>query len=80
MITFDSVLSAAQQLSADDRQRLIDALWEMDSSTSDEPLDPSWDEELARRLAEIEADPSKTIAWETIEERIRANAKKYEKN
>lgn len=79
MANFESILSAAQGLSFDDRQRLIDALWVVDNELADEGLDPAWDEELRNRIAAIEADPEKTIPWETIQTRIRANAEKYEK-
>jgi putative addiction module component (TIGR02574 family) len=70
MFTFESVLNAARQLSPDDRMRLMDALWDMEPHAPDPPLHPSWKEELDRRVREIEADPSKTIPWETVRENL----------
>ncbi len=76
MVTFESILSAAQQLSADDRQRLIDALWDMEPHDSEEPLDPALKEELDRRWAELEANPSLAIPWETVRAELFAKARR----
>lgn len=80
MVTFESVLHAARQLSPDDRMRLLDALWDMEPHAPDPPLDPAWNEELDRRLRELEADPSKAIPWETIREELRVRVAKHKES
>lgn len=66
MVDFNSVLSEAQQLSAEDRLRLIDALWELIPPEADLPLHEDWAPELERRVAAIEAGTATTVPWSTI--------------
>jgi len=66
MADFDSVLSRARQLSAEDRLRLIDALWELVPPEADLPLHEDWAPELERRVAAIEAGAATTVPWTTI--------------
>ena len=66
MVDFNSVLSEAQQLSAEDQLRLIDALWDLVPPDADIPLHEDWAAELERRVAEIEAGGTATVPWTTI--------------
>ena len=66
MVDFNSVLSEAQQLSAEDQLRLIDALWDLVPPDADIPLHEDWAAELERRVAEIEAGDAATVPWTTI--------------
>ena len=66
MVDFNSVLSEAQQLSAKDQLRLIDALWDLVPPDADIPLHEDWAAELERRVAEIEAGGTATVPWTTI--------------
>ncbi len=68
MVTFNSVLDDARQLSPEDRLRLIDALWESVPADLDLPLHPDWASELERRVAAIEAGTASAIPWTTIRE------------
>ena len=66
MVDFNSVLKDAQQLSDEDRVRLIDALWKSVPADADIPLADEWSAELEQRVTEIRADPTRTVAWEAI--------------
>ena len=66
MVDFNSVLSEAQQLSIEDRLRLIDALWDMVPPDADIPLHEDWAAELERRVAAIEAGSTTMVPWTTI--------------
>jgi putative addiction module component (TIGR02574 family) len=63
---FNSVLDAAQLLTAQDRLRLIDALWDSVPPECDVPLHDEWGPEIERRLAAIQAGTAKTILWSEI--------------
>jgi putative addiction module component (TIGR02574 family) len=65
MPDFQSILSAARDLPAEDRIRLIDALWET-VSASDESFSREWVEEIERRVAELEQGTAEIIPWSTI--------------
>ncbi len=66
MVSLDSVLYEAQQLSQEDQLRLIGALWEGVPEDADLPLHEDWAPELERRVAAIQAETATTIPWETI--------------
>ena len=66
MVDFNSVLGEARQLSAEDRLRLIDALWQLVPPEADLPLHEDWAPELERRVAAIEAGSATTALWTTI--------------
>ena len=66
MANFHSVLSEARQLSAEDRLRLIDALWDSVPRELDLPLHEDWAPELQRRVAALEAGTATTVPWTTI--------------
>ena len=66
MNDFSSVLSAAQQLSEQDRLRLIDALWETVPPESEAPFSDEWAREIERRVAQLDAGTAKTVPWSQI--------------
>ena len=66
MADFHSVLSEARQLSAEDRLRLIDALWDSVPPEVDLPLHEDWAPELERRVSALEAGTATTVPWPTI--------------
>jgi putative addiction module component (TIGR02574 family) len=65
MHTFDSVLSAAESLSVDDRLRLLSALWDTVPETADFPLHASWSGELERRVASVQSG-TPTTPWSEV--------------
>lgn len=66
MTSFDTVLDAAQNLPTDDRLRLIEALWNSVPPDVDVPLHADWEQELERRVAEIESGATPSVPWSTI--------------
>ena len=72
--TYEEVLQFATQLPEAEQLRLADVLW-----TSVEPaahealeLDPAWEAEIARRVAEIEGGTAVTYSLEEVEAELRA--------
>ena len=75
MHTFDEVLDAAQCLPADERFRLMDALWDSLPDSTRSILIPQWHEqELEQRLAAADAAPEAAIPWEEVRDRLRENS------
>ena len=66
MVDFNSVLNDARQLSADERSRLIDALWELAPADSVPALHEDWGDEIERRMAEYHAGKAELTTWEII--------------
>jgi putative addiction module component (TIGR02574 family) len=66
MVDFNSVLTAARQLTEEDQLRLVDALGLHPNDKFDPPFDEFWKIELERRVARIESGESKSIPWETV--------------
>ena len=70
-----SILRAAQQLSEDDRYRLIDALFEADNSGREQDeskLSEPWLREIDRRVDQLEAGTVTTIPWEEVKRKALA--------
>jgi putative addiction module component (TIGR02574 family) len=53
MNAFDSVRSAAEELSASDRLRLLAVLWDTVSEVAEFPLHEAWANELERRVNSV---------------------------
>jgi putative addiction module component (TIGR02574 family) len=66
MSDFSTVLSAAQQLSEQDRLRLLDALWSTVPAGSDAPFSDDWAKEIEARVAELDAGTAQTVPWSQI--------------
>lgn len=63
-------------LSAGDRLALAQALWDSVHDTLDgEPVDPAVRDELERRAALSDADPSRGVPWEVV--RTEAQARQH---
>lgn len=66
-----SILSAANQLSSDDRLRLVEAIWDgLDDQGPLPPLTDAHRRELERRLREHEANPDDVVSWEEVKTRL----------
>lgn len=70
MTHYEMVLSAAAQLSVDERLRLIDDL--AASVPDDQPpaLSPRWQAELERRSAEIDGGLVTPVPWEVVRKEL----------
>jgi putative addiction module component (TIGR02574 family) len=67
--TVDQVESAALSLPRCDRVRLLDAL--NASLAMDPEIERAWDEEIRRRLADLDAGRAKTIPGEDVMKEVR---------
>ena len=74
MTTLDDVLTAARTLSATDRLRLVEALWE-DVPPADWPApNEEWIAEAQRRSAEHDAGRTSSSTWPEVQARARRKA------
>lgn len=74
MSTFQEILAAARSLSAADRIRLVDAMWE-DVSPADWPVPTSeWIAEAGHRSDEYDAGRMTAAPWPEVRERARRKA------
>mgnify|MGYP003390295249 FL=1 len=65
-----TVEAAAMQLTANERAELIERL--IDTVVPPAPLHPAWEEEIARRVAELDAGVVESIPAEEVFSRMRA--------
>ena len=65
-----TVEAAAMQLTANERAELIERL--IDTVVPPAPLHPAWEEEIARRVAELDAGVVDSIPAEEVFSRMRA--------
>lgn len=73
---FDRLAKEARSLSADERAKLMDLLWETFEPDSPDLPVPEWQNaELDHRLAEHEADPKSAVSWEEAYARLAARCK-----
>jgi putative addiction module component (TIGR02574 family) len=73
---FSSALSAANELSVDDRIRLVEAVWDGIAAEQPQPiLTDTQRKELDRRLAEADASPDDVVPWEQVKAAALARAK-----
>jgi len=72
---FDSIVTQALQMPEKERalmaQKLISSLEEAE----DLEAEIQWQQEVQRRLTEIDEGKVECISWEVVERRLRANAK-----
>jgi putative addiction module component (TIGR02574 family) len=66
-MTYDAILAAAQQLSDDERRRLVDALWQS------MPDDPAWEAEIDRRMNAADRDDVKGTTWQQVRDEALAS-------
>ena len=68
------LLKKALALSTDERAQLVDSLLESLDERHEDPaaVEAAWNDEIARRIAELESGKAKTIPWEEVRQRISA--------
>jgi putative addiction module component (TIGR02574 family) len=72
-LTYQQVAHAAMQLSPDERVDLAEKLWV--SVDTPEAIAAAWDEEIARRVAQLDAGEVKTVPAEQVFAELRARLK-----
>ena len=66
------VLHKALALPEDDRTALIRSLIESLDGAAEEDVERAWNEEIARRIEDLDSGKAKTVAWEEIRQRVAA--------
>jgi len=64
------LLQKALSLSEEERAELAGSLIESLDATVDEAAEAAWNEEIARRIADLDSGKAKTIPWEVARSRI----------
>jgi putative addiction module component (TIGR02574 family) len=70
-----ALLEELMRLPADERVEIALELWDSVDEKDLPPLTPEQMEEIDRRIAEHERDPSRAIPWEEVRDRLRARFK-----
>jgi len=68
-----NLLEEAQQLPVEERIELAGAIWDTVADDADAqalPVPPSHQQELDRRLADLEANPEAGSSWEEVRRRL----------
>ena len=63
------LLEQALSLSVEEQEALADSLISSLGGKVDEGVQAAWDEEVKRRIEELDWDRAKTIPWEEVRER-----------
>jgi putative addiction module component (TIGR02574 family) len=69
------LLKKALSLPASERADLAGSLIESLDDTQDEAVAAAWDEEVARRMADIDSGKAKMIPWEEVREELSSRLK-----
>jgi putative addiction module component (TIGR02574 family) len=64
------LLQKALSLSEEERAELAGSLIESLDATVDEAAEAAWNQEIARRIEDLDSGKAKTIPWETVRSRI----------
>jgi len=73
---FQTVLDAVRSLAAEDRVRRVHVIQnELQAEGIDPDLTPAGAQEVKRRLAAFDADPSVGVPWEDVEARMHKHLK-----
>ena len=64
LLTYEQVAQAAMQLSSDERVDLAEKLWV--SVDTPEAIAAAWNEEIARRVAQLDAGEAETVPAEQV--------------
>ncbi len=66
------LLQKALSLSEEERAELAGSLIESLDATVDEAAEAAWNEEIARRIEDLDSGKAKTVPWEAVRSRISA--------
>ena len=64
------LLQKALSLSEEERAELAGSLIESLDATVDEAADAAWNQEIARRINDLDSGKAKTASWEAVRARI----------
>ncbi|HEY4817950.1 MAG TPA: addiction module protein [Candidatus Acidoferrum sp.] len=64
------LLQKALSLSEEERADFACSLMESLDTSVDEGVESAWNEEISRRIAELDSDKGKTVPWDEVRRRI----------
>ena len=67
------LLQKALSLSEEERAELAGSLIESLDATVDEAAEATWNQEIARRIKDLDSGKAKTVPWEKVRSRISSN-------
>ena len=65
-----NLLQKALSLSDKERAELVSSLIDSLDSIADEGAENAWDQEIARRIQDLDSGKAKTVRWEEVRARI----------
>ena len=68
----DEILEKAMRLPADAREALATSLFESLDQTVEEDLDFAWQEEIAKRVKQIQSRQVQPVSWEEVQKKGRS--------
>jgi putative addiction module component (TIGR02574 family) len=66
------LLEKALALPEGERMALVRVLIESLDETSDGDVERAWDEEISRRISDLDSGKARTVSWEEVQQRIAA--------
>ena len=68
------LLKKALALSSEERAQLVDSLLESLEDRNDDPaaVEAAWNDEIARRIADLDSGKAETVPWDEVRQRISA--------
>ena len=68
----DPLAREAARLSADDQHALLDRIVDTLASAAERQVAEAWDEEIARRVEDLDSGRATTIPWTEVKQRLHA--------
>lgn len=68
----DEILEKAMRLPVEAREALAASLFESLDQVIDEDVDSAWQQEIAKRIKDIQSGQVKTVPWEEVKKRGRS--------
>ena len=68
----DEILEKAMRLPADAREAFATSLFESLDQTVEEDLDSAWQEEIAKRVKQIQSRQVQPVSWEEVKKKGRS--------
>ena len=71
------IMQKALSLSEEERADLACSLMDSLDATVDDDAESAWEQEIARRIADLDSGRAKTVSWEEVRGRILRNEERF---
>jgi len=68
----DTLAREAARLSAADQHALLDRIVDAPATAAERQVDEAWDEEIARRVEDLDSDPATAVPLSEVKRRLHA--------